>query len=217
MNPFGVAWPTLTAADLLRVNRDGKVVEGGACRLLNAAGKFSAPDDNLGRHLTFEAYMIHHAVHTARPDVICVAHSHSLYGRTFCALGRNLDIISQDSCAFYNDIVLYNSFKGVVLEEGEGEAIAQALGSKKAALLQNHGLLTCGKTIESTVFWFMSLENSCHSQLLADAAAGGRGGETVKIVDEDAALTYKTVGSELAGWFSAKPVFDMMEIASSGK
>jgi hypothetical protein len=120
--------------------------------------------------------MIHHAVHSARPDANCVAHSHSIYGRTFCALGRPLDMITQDSCAFYNDIALYSSFRGIVLESDEGDAIASALGDKKAALLQNHGLLTCGKTIEATVFWFMSLEKCCHSQLMADAAAGGRGG-----------------------------------------
>ncbi|EWC45451.1 hypothetical protein DRE_00850 [Drechslerella stenobrocha 248] len=197
VNPFGVAWATLTADDLILVNKEGTVVDGGRVRLLNAA-----------------AYMIHHAVHEARPDVMCVAHSHSIYGRAFCTLGRDLDIITQDSCAFYNDIALYNQFKGIVLASEEGHAIAQALGSKKAALLQNHGLLTCGKTIESTIFWFMSLERSCHAQLLADAAAGGRGTETVKIAHDDAAETYKMVGSELAGWFSAKPEFDIMEFES---
>lgn len=108
--------------------------------------------------------MIHHAVHTARPDINCVAHSHSLYGRAFCTLGRGLDIITQDSCAFYKDHTVYTAFRGVVLAEEEGHAIAAALGPRKAALLQNHGLLTCGKTIESAVFWFMSLEKCCHAQ-----------------------------------------------------
>lgn len=174
--------------------------------------------------------MIHHAVHTARPDVNAVAHSHSLYGRAFCTLGRNLDTITQDSCAFHNDIALYSSFRGVVLAADEGIAIAKALGGKKAALLQNHGLLTCGESIESAVFWFMSLEKvcsslptvevvsliskCCHAQLLADAAAGGRGGETVKIDEKDATYTYKSVGTEMAGWFSAKPTFDIMESES---
>lgn len=193
VNPFGVAWPTLKASDLIRVDHEGNVVDGGECRLLNTA-----------------AYMIHHAVHTARPDVDAVAHSHSIYGRAFCTLGRNLDIITQDSCAFHNDIALYNSFRGIVLAADEGIEIAKALGNKKAALLQNHGLLTCGKTIEETVFWFTSLEKCCHAQLLADAAAGGRGHETVKIDEEDAAFTYKSVGTPIAGWFSAKPAFDLI-------
>jgi hypothetical protein len=103
------------------------------------------------------------------------------------------------------------------------------LGSKKAVLLQNHGLLTVGQTVDATVFWFTSLEKCCHAQLLADAAAGGKGIETLKIQEEDAAyvlvpssnldicvltfcnrFTYKSVGTPRAGWFSAKPAFDVM-------
>jgi len=193
VNPFGVAWPTLKASDLILVDKTGTVVDGGPCRRLNTA-----------------AYMIHHAVHTARPDVNCVAHSHSIYGRTFCTLGRPLDIITQDACAFYNDHAVYQQFKGVVLVEEEGHNVAKSLGPRKAVLLQNHGLLTCGKTIEATVHWFVSLEKCCHSQLMADAAAAGRGHETIKIDDADAANTYETIGTEKSGYFNAKPMFDMM-------
>ncbi len=150
----------------------------------------------------------------ARPDVNCVAHSHSIYGRAFSTLGRPLDTITQDSCAFHGDLALYAAFRGIVLVEDEGLEIAKALGPRKAAILQNHGLLTVGTTIESAVFWFMSLERSCQAQLLADAAASGRGGETVKIADDDAKYTFQTVGTEIAGWFSAKPVFDHMQLES---
>jgi len=193
VNPFGVCWNFMKASDLILVNPEGEVIDGGPVRSLNTA-----------------AYMIHHAVHVARPAINCVAHSHSLYGRAFCALGRKIDIITQDSCAFYNDHELYSAFRGVVLDDREGHEIAQALGSGKAALLQNHGLLTCSNTIEATVFWFISLEKCCHAQLLADAAAGGRGGETVKIHEDDAAGTFKVVGTPIAGWFSAKPIFDLV-------
>lgn len=96
--------------------------------------------------------MIHHAVHEARPDINCVAHSHSIYGRAFCTLGRGIDTITQDSCAFHKDLAVYKQFRGIVLAADEGIAIAKALGPKKAAILQNHGLLTCGETIESAVF-----------------------------------------------------------------
>ena len=107
--------------------------------------------------------------------------------------------------------MLYESFNGIVLAEKEGKAIAACLRDKKAALLQNHGLLTVGETIEAAVFWFISLEKCCQAQLMADAAAGGRGGETIKIADEDAGYTYKTVGTPFAGFFSAKPIFDVIE------
>ncbi|RDW68931.1 class II aldolase/adducin family protein [Aspergillus mulundensis] len=199
VNPFGVAFSQIKASDLIQVDHSGNVIAGGPCRLLNAA-----------------AFMIHSAIHAARPDVLCAAHSHSLYGRAFCTLGRELDIITQDSCAFYNDHVVYRQFNGVVLAEEEGRNIASALGSKKAALLQNHGLLTVGKTIEETVFWFVSLEKCCHAQLLADAAAAGRGGATVKIDEADAAFTYKTVGTPMAGYFSAKPLFDVVHEETKG-
>ena len=45
--------------------------------------------------------------HAARPDVNCAAHSHSIYGRAFCATGRTLDMLSQDHCVFYRDHGLY--------------------------------------------------------------------------------------------------------------
>jgi ribulose-5-phosphate 4-epimerase/fuculose-1-phosphate aldolase len=124
VNPMGVVWPTLKASDLILVNSEGEVVGGGEVRLLNTA-----------------AYMIHHAVHSVRPDVNAVAYSHSIYGRAFSTLGRSLDIITQDSCAFHNDVALYASFRGIVLGADEGIAVAKALGAKKAAILQNHGLL----------------------------------------------------------------------------
>lgn len=111
---------------------------------------------------------------------------------------------------------MYDSFNGIVLAEKEGRNIAQCLGSKKAALLINHGLLTVGGTVEEAVFWFVSMEKCCHAQLLADAAAAGRGGETVKIGEEEAKYTYKTVGTPLAGWFSAKPLFDLIHKETGG-
>lgn len=85
VNPFGTAFKLMKASDLIQVDHDGKVIAGGPNRMLNAA-----------------AFMIHSAIHAARPDVHCAAHSHSLHGRAFCSLGRPLDIISQDACAFHN-------------------------------------------------------------------------------------------------------------------
>ncbi|KAF2773463.1 arad-like aldolase/epimerase [Teratosphaeria nubilosa] len=200
VNPFGVAFSLINKSDLILVNHGGQVIDGGECRLLNTA-----------------AYMIHAAIHAARPDVLCAAHSHSIYGRTWCTLGRTIDSLTQDACAFHNDHVVYDSFNGVVLAEKEGKNIAQTLGNKKAALLQNHGLLTVGKTIEEAVFWFVSLEKCCHSQLMAEAAAGSRGEKPIKIGDEEAAYTYRTVGSPQAGWFSAKPLFDVVHRETKGE
>lgn len=207
----------MNKSDLILVNHGGEVIDGGPNRLLNTA-----------------AYMIHSAVHTARPDVQCAAHSHSIYGRTWATLGRKLDTISQDSCAFHNDHVVYDSFNGVVLATKEGNDIAATLGNKKAAILQNHGLLTVGKTIEEVgpfhslvrcfdtdvshqaIFWFVSMERCCYSQLMAEAAAASRGEKPIIIGDEEAAYTARTVGSSAAGWFSGQPLFDVIHKETSG-
>ncbi|KAI9786559.1 MAG: hypothetical protein M1816_007883 [Peltula sp. TS41687] len=199
VNPFGVAFSLIRSSDLIQVDHQGTAIDGGPVRLLNTA-----------------AFMIHSAIHAARPDVLCAAHSHSIYGRTFCTLGKTLDITTQDACAFYNDHVLYESFNGIVLAEKEGKDIAACLGNKKAALLQNHGLLTVAHSIEAAVFWFISLERCCHVQLMADAAAGGRGMVTTKVGDAEAEYTYKTIGSPVAGWFSAKPMFDLIHRETDG-
>jgi ribulose-5-phosphate 4-epimerase/fuculose-1-phosphate aldolase len=149
------------------------------------------------------AFAIHSAVHAARPDVIAAAHSHSMYGKAWSSLGRLLDPLTQDACAFYEDHALFDDYTGVVLDVGEGERIAAALGSCKAAILRNHGLITVGESVDSAVWWFIAMDRSCHAQLLADAA-----GPTVKIDHPNAKLTHSQVGSDIAGWFSFQPMYE---------
>lgn len=115
------------------------------------------------------------------------------------------------------DHVTYGPFKGIVLAEEEGDQIAQTLGQKKAALLISHGLLTVGKNVEEAVWWFVALDKVCHAQLLADAAANGRGGETVKIGVEEAKATYANIGTPYFGWFSGRTLFDTIHKETGGE
>jgi ribulose-5-phosphate 4-epimerase/fuculose-1-phosphate aldolase len=201
VNPFGIHFTLIQPSDLILVDHDGDVLdESGPNRLLNKA-----------------AFMIHSVIHRARPDVLCAAHSHSIYGKAFSSLGKKLDMLTQDSCAFYNDHAVYSQFRGVVLDAEEGQHIAEALGSKKAVILQNHGLLVASGSIEATVFFYTSLEKSCQVQLLADAAAAGRGIDTIKIDQEDAAHTHRVIGNPRAGWFSGLPEFQALEAREGQK
>ncbi|MHC5829855.1 MAG: class II aldolase/adducin family protein, partial [Nostoc sp.] len=115
----------IRVSDLILVNREGEVVKGDA--QVNRA-----------------AFAIHSQLHEARPDVMAAAHAHSLYGKAWSSLGRLLDPLTQDSCAFYEDHALFDDFTGVVLETSEGQRLAQALGPKKAIILRNHSILTVG-------------------------------------------------------------------------
>jgi ribulose-5-phosphate 4-epimerase/fuculose-1-phosphate aldolase len=186
VNPMGKSFKLMCVSDLILVNHEGQVVEGHG--LLNGA-----------------AFTIHSQIHMARPEVVAAAHTHSLYGKSWSSLGRKLDPITQDACAFYNDHVVFDDFTGVVLDNSEGERIASALGPNKAAILQNHGLLTVGQSVAEAAWWFITMERSCQAQLLAEAAG------TPKLIPaEHAATAYDTVGSSLAGWFSFEPLHQVI-------
>src|SRR6202050_4479809 len=116
------------------------------------------------------AFAIHSQVHAARPDVVAAAHAHSMYGKSWASLGRLLDPITQDACAFYEDHGLFDDYTGVVNQLEEGDRIATALGNRKAAILRNHGLLTVGQSVDEAVWWFVAMDRCCHAQLLAEAA-----------------------------------------------
>ncbi|MDP4598734.1 MAG: class II aldolase/adducin family protein [Pseudomonadales bacterium] len=186
VNPFGRSFKQMRVSDLILVNHAGEITQGKG--RLNAA-----------------AFAIHSQIHQHLPHVTAAAHTHSLYGKTWASLGRLLDPLTQDSCAFYNDHVLFDDFTGVVLDTSEGERIATALGTKKAAILQNHGLLTVGQTIDEAAWWYITMERSCQSQLMAEAA-----GKPVQIRPEIAALTQRQVGSAAGGWFSFQPLLDVI-------
>lgn len=186
VNPMGKPFKLMKVSDLLLVSHEGEVVEGNG--LLNGA-----------------AFTIHAQIHMAHPEVVAAAHSHSLYGKAWSSLGRLLDPITQDSCAFYEDHVLFDDFRGVVLDTSEGEKLAAVLGDNKAIILQNHGLLTVGESVDEAAWWYITMERSCQAQLLAEAA-----GEPKLIEPEYAELTRGTVGSHLAGWFSFQPLYEVI-------
>lgn len=81
-------------------------------------------------------------IHKARPDVHAACHAHSIAGKAYSVFGKPLDMMTQDALRFYKSHAVYDNFGGVVLDREEGRRIAMALGDGKAAILQNHGLLT---------------------------------------------------------------------------
>lgn len=184
LTPFGRYFGAIRASDLVLVDHEGNVVEGQGP--INRA-----------------AFAIHSRVHAARPEVQAAAHAHSLSGKAFSSLGRLLSPITQDACAFYEDHGLFDDYTGVVVETAEGDRIAKALGPHKAVILQNHGLLTVGHTLDEAVWWFVTMERSCQAELAA-AAAGD-----LRLIDPAMARTTSMqVGSSVAGWVSFQPLYE---------
>lgn len=189
INPLGQHFSQIKVSDLELVDHEGNILVGD--RPINNAG-----------------FTIHSAIHAARPDVIAAAHTHSTYGKAFSALGRLLDPLTQDACAFYEDHAVFDPFTGVVLDESEGVRLAETLGQRKALILQNHGLLTVGPTVEAAAWWFLAMDDAARTQLLADAA-----GPTKPIAPETARFTASQVGTHKGGAFSFAPLWDWIVAA----
>ena len=191
VNPLGKYFGHIRASDLVRVDHSGNLVDGRA--LINKA-----------------AFAIHSRLHAARPDVIAVAHSHSPAGRAFSTLGIELAPISQDACVFFEDHAVYSEFHGVVNETEEGDRIAAALGDRKAAILQNHGIITTGQSVDSAVGLYVQMERCCDSQLRAMAA-----GEFKTVPAEIARQTRAFNGQEIVLWGNFQPLYQQVEASGT--
>lgn len=184
VNPLGLSFRHMRVSDLILVNHHGEVV--------------------YGKHsVNRAAYVLHAAVHTARPDVIAAAHAHSVYGKAFSSLGIQLDPLTQDSCAFYEqNVVIADHGGAVVFEEEAGRDFARAFGQYRAAIHQNHGHFTVGASVDEAVFWFVCFERCAQAQLAAMAA-----GTPKLIPHESAVYTRENAGSAITGWMHFQPLW----------
>ncbi len=188
VNPLGIHFANLCSSHLVRLNHQGQIVEGQA--LVNTA-----------------AFMIHSSIHAAKPDINAVAHAHSKFGKAWSTQGRLLEPTTQDACLFFEAHSVFADFSGVVHEQSEGEAIVQAMDEGDlAVILQNHGLLTVGKDVDSAVSLFVQLERACENQLLIDNSQSKQ-----LIPAEIARKTQAFTGSDLVVWGGFQPLYQLIE------
>lgn len=183
-NPYAVHFSQVKISDLVLLSSEGKILNGSK------------------QHVNKAAFAIHHAIHVARPDVVAAAHAHSVYGRAWAALGRPVAPIVQEACAFYENHAIYNDYNGIILEEDQSQAMARALGDKRAITLRWHGNITVGGSVAEAAWWLITLDKCCHIQLLAEAAAGH-----VEPMSRDEALT---AGRQFASPSKARLSFEML-------
>lgn len=189
-NPMCVHFDQVKVSNLILADHKGKVVEGDYA--LNRAG-----------------FVLHAAVHEAHPDIVAMCHAHTMYGTAFAALGRPLDPISQDAAAFFEDHVVIKDEAGqVAVEEKAGLSVCDWFKDVKAAIHQNHGLLTASRhSIESAAYWFMALERCCQQQLLVEAT----GLKPVMVPPDRSRYSREHVGSEYIGWLHFQPIWDQLK------
>ena len=152
INPYGLRFDEVTASSLVKVNEHGESV-GPQEYKANKAG-----------------FIIHSAIHMARPDAQCVWHMHTLAGMAVSAQDEGLQPAHMYSHNFWNRLS-YHDFEGPSMRLDERARLVQSLGEKNQALiLRNHGLLTVGKTIPEAFIRFWRLNRACEIQLAAQGA-----------------------------------------------
>jgi ribulose-5-phosphate 4-epimerase/fuculose-1-phosphate aldolase len=193
-NPMCVHFSRVKVSNLILADHEGNVVEGDYA--INRAG-----------------YVLHAAVHEEHPDIVAMCHAHTEYGTAFASLGRPLDPISQDACAFYEDHVVIREEAGqVAVETSAGNSIAPLFAGVRAAIHQNHGLLTVSRhSIEAAAFWFIALERCCKQQLVIEAG----GHKPVHVPHDRAVYSREHVGSEYIGWLHFQPIWDQLVATQS--
>jgi len=193
INPLSTHFSQIRVSDLVLVDEDGHVLPGGAQSVINLS-----------------AFSIHGQIHKARPDLNAACHAHSVYGKAFSCFGRPIEMLYQDALRFYNDLAVYPRFGGTVLSAEEGAKIAQSLGPTcRNVILQNHGMITCGSTVDEAAFLFIALDRCCHAQMMANAAVCP-GFEKQYIGKEEAEYTHKKSGNSNKMWLGFQPYYDQV-------
>jgi len=147
LNAFGLLFDEVTASNLVTVNAEGQVRYDPTGLGINPAG-----------------FVIHGAVHAARPDVTCVLHTHTMAGMAVSAHAEGLLPITQHAMRFHERIG-YHEYEGIALDMAERERLVRDLGPHKSMILRNHGLLTCGSSVAEAFNLMYYLERACQAQV----------------------------------------------------
>ncbi len=145
---YGVSYHQACVSDLILIGPDGDVVEGEGP--INTA-----------------AYYIHHPLHVARPEIVSAVHVHTGWGTPFSAELRPIEPITQEACIFFEDHAIFDDEEVQVQSVAAGERIARAIGTNRAVILRNHGLLTVGESVAEAVGSFVYLERVAESHMKA--------------------------------------------------
>jgi ribulose-5-phosphate 4-epimerase/fuculose-1-phosphate aldolase len=154
INPYGMMYEEITASSLIKVDVAGNIL---------ARPDFGALDYGINR----AGYVIHSAIHAARPEVACVIHTHAWASMAVSSLDCGLLPLTQTAMRFLK--VAYHEYQGVVLDDAEKASLIADLGQAEALILRNHGALTVGRTIGEAFNWMHRLELACQTQLAAMA------------------------------------------------
>lgn len=149
INDYGLRYDEVRASNLLKIDLEGRLVEGPADAMVNPAG-----------------FVIHSAIHTGREDILCAMHTHTVAGAAVSAMECGLLPVTLESMLF-TGCIGYHDFEGITVQEDEKPRLVKALGNNVALILRNHGLLTVGRTVAEAFLRMFHLQRACEVQVAA--------------------------------------------------
>ncbi len=156
INPYGMLYEEITASCLIKVDLAGNILY---------KPDFAAHNAGLDYGINRAGYVIHSAIHEARPEIGCVIHTHSWASMAVSSLDCGLLPITQTAMRFLK--IGYHEYQGVVLDDEEKASLIADLGQSEALILRNHGALVVGRTVGEAFNWTHRLELACQSQIAA--------------------------------------------------
>jgi len=170
INPYGLWYSEVTASNLVKVNLEGKAVDGSKYPV-NVAG-----------------FVIHSAIHAARSDAHCIIHTHSTAGSAVSCKKGGLRYDNFYSSTLWGQVA-YHDFEGVTTDTAEQPRLVANLGAKPVLILRNHGLLVACPSIPEAFTTYWTLQRACEIQAATDAMAGDNLPIAQKVLEETPART----------------------------
>lgn len=153
VNPFGLTYREITPENLIVVDVEGNLV-GEQSYKANPAG-----------------FALHGVIHQNRPDVHCVAHTHTLAVSAVAMKEAGIDHNN-----FYGAQLLgrvaYHDFEGITLFAEERPRMLASLGDKDVLILRNHGIAVCEKDVPSAFMLLWIAQRAAEVQCQAGMIPG---------------------------------------------
>lgn len=161
INPYGLLFDEITASSLVKVDEAGTILSPTEYQI-NPAG-----------------FVIHSAVHMAKPELACALHTHTPAGTAVSTSIAGLKPLTQHALAI-SAHVAYHGYEGIATDLSERERLVRDLGDANVLFLRNHGLMTVGRTIAEAWVWMYRAERACRMQVAFDQT----GDEAVEIPED---------------------------------
>jgi ribulose-5-phosphate 4-epimerase/fuculose-1-phosphate aldolase len=175
INPQGLHWSEVTAADILLIDGNGTVVDG-------------------PHTLEPTAFFIHSWIHRLNPRARCVMHTHMPYATALTLVDNGrLEWCNQNTLRFWNRVAYDDDYRGLALDAAEGRRIAGSLADKDVLFSASHGVTVIAANVAWAFDDLYYLERACMHQVLAVQVAAGK--PLRRVPDE----LCETVGRQIAG------------------